>query len=276
MYPEDILLCITRICSDYVNEVPELCRKLFVEHEGKKTLSVNIDEIPPVDGKDKWDSVIEKWNDLVKSTVKDDSFMKNMTCDFSTSTYVDKICSMIQIMDTTKSYLAFECRAMCGIPSVKLYGSYEDWVQLKVQCENLSNFFGDEVKEYLDSKIIPILDNLIETRRADPDPEWWGHIANKDTIYGSGISFKWNGWATHLFPSVNLDPFFDRKEEEKQKVIIGFFNLSGISSGVTDVPVTFKNNGTDLNFKICSGFQGVHQNEDGSLEAIKGYYMKLV
>ena len=103
LFPDDIQLLVDNIVSKYINEAPETFRHLFVDRSGKKMLMVDMDKKELRDQVDAdhsiWDLTMEKWMQMVSENVKDKSFIDNSKCDFSTTTYIDRLCSAAFIQD---------------------------------------------------------------------------------------------------------------------------------------------------------------------------------
>lgn len=54
--------------------------------------------------------------------------VETLTCNFSTTTSLEKTVSEITIMETVKSYFEFiTIMIVCGIPEITLEGTPQDW-----------------------------------------------------------------------------------------------------------------------------------------------------
>ncbi len=302
--PDNILLAINNIVSRYINTDPEQFRDLFVNHKDKKQLHVNMDKLSRTKDKSIWDLTLEKWVEMIDSDVKNKELMKTATSDFSTSTYLDVLCSKAFIMDMTKAYYEFTCSTMCGIPVVHLHGTLSDWNKLLDKLDlfviifdnpnTCNNTYNKEnnvgLSNYLNKHIRPILINLIKHKQqydeikisllkedlstkklTDDLIEFWSHIISHTTKYGSGGGTFWSGWLTLFFPDIRTE--YDDKKKSDSIYVYPNSRLSKVPSGTTDINITFDNNGTIIKLNLIAGFHGVEQLSDGSVKVITGYQL---
>ena len=72
---------------------------------------------------------------------------------------------------------------MCGIPSVTLEGTLEDWIKIRNKVEKFSEYGLLEWSKSLSY----ILDKFIETYKGNGDKDFWNKICNfKYITVGSG------------------------------------------------------------------------------------------
>lgn len=281
LYPDDVQLLLDNIVSQYINEAPETFRDKFVNHSDKKELHVEMDDLKPTKESGVWDLTIEKWASMIHTEIKDKKFLDAVMCNFSTSTYLDKVCSAAYAMDCTKAYFAFSCSTCCGIPRVHLYGTVADWEKLLDKIQVFGKLLGGALESYLDTYIKPILNKFLETKKGNLTKDvidFWGKIISHKTIYGSGGGTYWSGWIINFFPTVRASGTYDwstnnLKPDGSVKIYIND-KLNQVPSGVTNVPIKFDNNGTEIKLTLHAGFQGTEQLPDGGVKVIKGYYLK--
>lgn len=122
--PEGIWLAIISQFSLYVNKNAEkLCGK-FVAHEGQKEF-------------------------LISKNVVDDDICRWITPDFSTATKDDVVVANIMMMGTLQAYFSYVCRMTCGIPSVTLLGTQEDYEEILRRLDKLA-YYGKEPETFAD------------------------------------------------------------------------------------------------------------------------------
>jgi hypothetical protein len=279
--PEDFHMCMLDIVSTYINYEPDQHCDKFVNSQDMKNICVNMDELLPLvtNNKNIWDLTIEKWLSGINDCVKDPKFIDDMVCNYSTSTYLDKIVSYGFIMNVVKHYISFSCCVECGIPKVYVHGTSRDWENLKNRWGAVSEFIGGGFLTYIKTDILPILKKLQDTKDNRPDIKWWSNIIHLSK-YGSGVD-RWSGWIIKLFPLINNDSYSVRtgrrkyttyNTEKKVRVIYNSY-LNSITNGLTDIPIKLNNNGHKHELNLHAGFHGVYQHPDGSVQAIKGYRM---
>ena len=173
--PDIIWIVICNGYSQYVNRDPEKFRKYLVNHNDKETLVIRTDLQTTTAQK------VQKFADLIAKETKDD-IAEVMTCNFSTTGMIEKMVSQITLMETVKQYFDFmELLAGCGIPSVTLEGTPDDWKLLREKTRKLGEF---GVKEWTD-RLDPILAEFVLASEGKPNLKFWWDMA----IKGRPLSF---------------------------------------------------------------------------------------
>ena len=101
-------------------------RKYFVNHEGKKRLTVDVDDTCGID----YEKFFREMTNLIQSNIKVDKYVKTIRSDFTTSTETHQIVSEITVMSSMQEFFEYCMRTRCGIPFVELEGTEDDWVKL--------------------------------------------------------------------------------------------------------------------------------------------------
>ena len=135
--PDDWWFCVIKRVAAAIdrNAEKESVRKMFVDHEGKKTVEVAVPDqsIYTVDYCGFFDLISKG----IKDNIKVPEFVDGMTADFSTTTAVQKIVSQITMMNSVQAYFRFARTAACGIPAVEMLGTEDDWSKLKSKLKVL-------------------------------------------------------------------------------------------------------------------------------------------
>jgi hypothetical protein len=109
--------------SKYVDDSAEQLRSAFVQHEGKKELTVVTDNTDETDWSEFMDKVIVE---IKKNTVED--VTSKLECDFSSTNKFSKFMSTAIIMNSFKTYFDYtNVMAGCGILKIHMAGRLEDW-----------------------------------------------------------------------------------------------------------------------------------------------------
>ena len=103
-------------------------RKMFVNHEGQKTLTVAVPSatIHDVD----YSSFFDQMTNGIARNIKVPKYVEAVTADFTTTTPAMKIVSQTVVMSSLKKYFRYPVVCICGIPGVEMLGSEEDWARL--------------------------------------------------------------------------------------------------------------------------------------------------
>ncbi|MBR0175475.1 MAG: DUF4419 domain-containing protein [Bacteroidales bacterium] len=216
--PDAIWMVISQGFSHYVNQNPEKMRRMLVDHEGKKDLDVWID-VNPFSGQADWAGIISNWTSQIDK-YSSKGLASTLVADFSTTGVNERIASEVTLMDAVKPYFDYNLfYIVCGIPSITLTGTPQDWQKVLDKTLALKEFgMGWWV-----SDLEPILKQFIKASEGSPDLSFWKDIVKKtrpQTIQGPTCGKKpvtlteFDGWFLKLFP-------YDGKGRTPGKVTIG-------------------------------------------------------
>ncbi|KAL9616385.1 MAG: hypothetical protein Q9160_008739 [Pyrenula sp. 1 TL-2023] len=220
--PDDVWIAILTQFSIYVNKNAEEMRSTFVAHQGKKALDI---EGAILSGR-KFDAFANKITEVLGKSVKDRSVIDWIMQQFSTTTDDDRITAGIIMMATFQSYFTYFDASTCGLPSVTLLGTREDWVQILHAIERLAGF-GEEPTTWL-SLLKPIISHFVRSFDKPTSIDiinFWQRIADY-RVGGSGGDFL-SGWLTAFC-------FWDEKGNCTQKDRYGMLQLDGINYAPLD------------------------------------------
>lgn len=111
-------------------------RELFVAHDGKKNLCVDVDvfEIHEI----KFDDFFQEMASQIGTNIKSPDFSRVMQNDFSCSTGTHQIASQINLMASMQEFFTYECGMMgCGIKGLEMIGEQRDWDALVTKLKKL-------------------------------------------------------------------------------------------------------------------------------------------
>lgn len=204
--PDAIWLIICQQLSHIVNENPERYRGVLVNHEGKKELQVESNDL--FSEQADWEGLISRF------TAQIDKFTNNglattLVADFSTTGTDERIASEVTLMDVVKPYFDYVAvYAVCGIPSITLTGTPDDWRKVLDKTRALDTFgLG-----WWTSELEPILKEFVKAAEGQPDYWFWKDIVCKTrprTIQGPVCAkrqpklTKFDGWFLKFFPYDN-------------------------------------------------------------------------
>ncbi|MBO6247699.1 MAG: DUF4419 domain-containing protein, partial [Bacteroidales bacterium] len=204
--PDAIWLIICQQFSHIVNENPEQYRGVLVNHEGEKELKVESNDL--FSDQADWEGLISRF------TAEIDKYTNNglattLVADFSTTGTDERIASEVILMDVVKPYFDYTAfYAVCGIPSITLTGTPDDWRKVLEKTRALEAFgLG-----WWTSELDPILQEFVKAAEGQPDYWFWKDIVNKTrprNIQGPVCAkrqpklTKFDGWFLKFFPYDN-------------------------------------------------------------------------
>ena len=203
--PDMIWLIISQGFSRYVNAHAEEMRDLLVFHEGEMELVVNSNNnifLPTGD----WERLLNDFSTCIANNTKGE-LADLMTANFTTTGITERIASQVSLMDVVKKYFIYtNIAASCGIPSITLKGTPEDWQKVldKVRCLKKYHL------EKWASDLEPILKEFVEASKGKPNKKFWQNIVKKRRVdqlkrekgcLPSINSTYLDGWFLKFFPN---------------------------------------------------------------------------
>ncbi len=256
--PDIVWMLIGQGFSHYVNENAEQLRDLLVSHQGKKELTVETEEnllLPDAD----WEPSLDLFFQQIVENSKGD-VANMMVANFTTTGKVERMASQILLMDVMKSYFEYIVSyASCGIPSITLEGTPEDWQKVLDKAQQLKKYGLDWwVKD-----LTPILQEFVNASQGRVNQHFWQCIVKTRSIEeidrggcGWTVPTHVDGWFLKFFPfnqdgrtpdSVSVTS--DNMLAEMVKVPFKYVRTDGVHTEV--FPMEF-----------WSGFVGVEENPE--------------
>ena len=172
--PDIIWFLICQGFAHWVNDNPEELRDLFVDHEGKIDLVVQSGK-ELLSGDADWADIVDGFYVQIRDNTKGD-IADIMSEPFSTTGVNEHIVSQIALMETVKSYFDYIVIYLsCGIPSVTLKGTPDDWQSILDRTRKLRAYGIDWWVDDLE----PILEEFVKASKGKPDTEFWRSIVKK-------------------------------------------------------------------------------------------------
>jgi hypothetical protein len=250
--PDIIWMTIAQGFAQHINNNAEALRDRFVTHSGKQTLTVTGDR------KD-WIAAVHQWSLLIRDRVGADLYQL-MTCNFSTTTPTIHTASQVVMMDAFKQYFDYRLYAICGIPSITLQGSVEDWQTIRERVEILSSYD----LSWWTQRLIPICEALISTAKGHPPLEFWQSIYKPESVYGGDVI---TGWLADLFPyiqgsltaiPIGKNPILDIPRSEL--TVPRGIHADCLPPGISQVTFILSTLASEERLELIAGFLGVSQN----------------
>jgi len=267
--PDIIWYCITCAAATHIKENAEELRKTFVDHEGKKKLSVRRDDFLLGSQSNPWNEVIGEFCEKIADNTKGEIADK-VTSDFSTTSDVSKVVSQIVLMDSMQKYFSFYFSTMCGIPEIRLDGEKSDWKELQKKSRDLIQLIPG--LEFWLKTLDEITQQFVDAFDDKIDKDFWNSLYKVDN--GSGGPYI-SGWVTGLFPYLDegmVNPYNDGKQTWR--------DIEGMFSGLTtsqfyyhmnQVPFVWNYHGDEIKMLFVGGLIGVTIGSDKELTPTFGY-----
>lgn len=269
--PDAIWITIARGFALHVNQNAEALRHRFVCHEGKQKIMVLRPDFAL--GKDNpWPEVFAEFSEEIAAQT--DGLATLVQADFSTTGPGEQVVSHLMAMETFKAYFEYIACMGCGIPSITLSGTVEDWQSLRRKAQQFADYGLKDWIEALD----PVLAQFELAKSGKPDIEFWKSMFRYHS--GSGPAVM-TGWANVLFPYVKTAPeklcrnphlkdwksrleTDDRQHSRERWRNPQGVGLSAIPSSFTSVPLTVISEPQrfETKMRLVGGLMGVTQDDD--------------
>jgi hypothetical protein len=198
--PDAIWLTIVQGVAQHVRLHAETLRSRLVRHQGRSEIRVMWNGPLPEDTAS-WSTIIDAFRRAVAERIGDGR-ARLLTCDFSTTTAVDRVASEIVLLDAYSPYLNYVFRCVCGIPEITLLGTPDDWRAIRARVDVLAEIdLG-----FWTVSLAPIADKLAEAAAGRPDVAFFRRIYKPKEAYGWDLI---TGWIARLYPYVKNQTSFD-------------------------------------------------------------------
>lgn len=162
--PDMIWILFLQGYSRFMEKYSELVRDQYVNFKDKKELVVmRLGFFADTATTEEWGSIISEFTENIDKNVGK-NVVFNLLCNFSTTTPTTLTTSHLSIMTSMKQYFTYVAMGGgCGISSITLEGTLEDWEKIKSKLE----FFSKEewALNWWIKHLMPIIDKIILTKK---------------------------------------------------------------------------------------------------------------
>ena len=284
--PDDLWTVISNGFARHVDQHAEELRANFVAHQGQMEIRIREDSMvkgrsPP----EQWEELIfPKFVDEMANNVNNSEVFETLAVrNFTTSTASSRAASSVILMAAYKNYFAFHMDTMCGIPNIRLDGTRDDWESLRERTKTLALYMLQDDSHgdlWIYDIVLPILDEFLRSYDGEPNYCFWQNMVKfRTTGSGSGSFDFLSGWLHTLFPYLSSDgdssrpnPYLKPWAESASAHLLGP-KPQEIPVQLSSVPVQWMYHEEEYPMHFHAGFRGVHQEADGTVSPIIGWYV---
>lgn len=190
-------------------------------------------------------------DEQIATNIKDGAMVEWLLPKFSTTTNADRIAASVSIMSTLQAYLEYVCCLMCGIPTVTLEGTPEDWRLLRQKIDRLPEFDiqgKDCSMKKWRALLAPVLDHFVKSANGKPNIDFWDTVCSHSGG-GSGPSYL-SGWIT-VFACFKASGEWQGDLPSKAKW--PEIETGSLPGGGVSVPVLVDDNGRQYDTQMVAG-----------------------
>jgi len=273
--PDEVWVAFSQATASFIRKEPEIARcALGVTHEGKKDLLVELPGFVKGDKANPWEQAFSNFGDALTKHVgkRRDLFDPS----FSTTGKVEKASIQVQMLDTFSPFFKYYGRTCCGIPSIHLLGTAEDWRSINTRVVAL----GEILPPWIHDPMKLVAEKFESAALRNPDRKFWQNFVKIGG--GSGGPYI-TGFINAFFPFESrghknsfLNPENFKRcavasfEERVYKGSMGFDgpNPDDIHGSISSVPMTWLYYGEVIKMKFAAGMIGV---TTSSADGVVGY-----
>lgn len=270
--PDDVWMPIVQAVASYIHAEPEQARQYLVQFQGKQEINV---EIPHERGQDlPWGDVFESFSAVLHLAVGKRAHLFDPT--FSTTGYIEKAAIRVQLMNALAPYFDYHGHTLCGLPSVKLLGTQEDWASISSRV----HAFGEFLPSWMHDPLKLVAVEFENASAGEANLNFWRNFVKHSG--GSGGPYV-SGFINAFFPFVRG---YVRKDGKLVEVLKKNFtmdnkdgksfeqciydrvyyhgpNTDAIPNSVSAVPMKWSYYADKFNMQLISGMFGITVYEDG-------------
>ncbi len=261
--PDHVWLCVSQAVGQHILDHAEKLRHKFVAHEGSRELEVRRDDFVR-GGDNDWTSCLQTFSDALREVIGDKHEV--FVNESSTTTLVERTASQIVMMGALQRYFNYTVGSLCGIPSITLEGTRDDWSNLIAKVDRLE---GLDLDWWLPS-LRQALTHFAKAAAGDaPEDVWRGFYKEDDASGGTYIS----GWVNALFPYVGDPGLAERNKlaTEAPKIAFDGHRLKDYPNGLTHAPFQWRFVDAEFPMSFVAGFVGTTQDAQGALRPEIGW-----
>lgn len=251
--PDDIWLVCVQAVAKHIELNPEEVRRVLVQFDGKKTLTVRDDNLVKGSSDNNWGRVFASFGDQIGEHLGKKRDLFDPT--FSTTTPVEKAAIQVQMMAALAPYFEYRVMTCCGIPSITLLGTVEDWEALLSRVVA----FGELLPTWAHTPMVRVTTEFLLAKKGNVNLEFWQNFVKE---YGGSGGPSISGYINGFFPYLNKRPnyllldrngnaCFEQSMASRCDVYKGDFPGS-----VTTVPLTWDYYGEEIKMQLATGIMG--------------------
>jgi len=189
--PDDVWLCVAQGFAYHVEANAEALRGRFVRHEGKVELRLERHGFTPGDPNNDWPGVFAELSDQIAAHIGKQREL--VVAGFSTTGPIERAASQVVLLAGMQAYFEVKMYTLCGIPSVTLLGTVDDWRAIRRRAEMLAEYGAAEWQ----AALLPILDHFVAAAQGRADRAFWQSMYKLEGRSGGPFI---TGWVNALFP----------------------------------------------------------------------------
>jgi len=277
--PDAIWLAICQGTAIHINRKIDSLQPIIFSEDKPKELIVRNDSLEF--GGKHWKSLIDYLSIETQKYTKQD-FYSFFVPQFTTTSAIEKTAYQITLLESYKQVFTYVGETGCGIVSVTLSGTKQDWVDIYNRLDRLKVLGLDNWVDNLK----PVIQEFVNAFDNKIDKSFWSSIYKDATEYNG---FYISGWFIKFFPYVKYPGDVEWTQENYDEenggmktpinyipnpyingddYLMSTLSTDNFPSGLSQIEIIWNNyfNGTTRKMDAYSGFFGMKQYPNKTLE----------
>lgn len=277
--PDAVWVTILQGFAHHINAEPERYRDRLVSHQGKKRIAIEVRDHVPGSPENDWPAVFASFCQAVSDDARGE-LEAWATEPFSTTGPVERAAFRVALLDALQPYYNYVMMCVCGIPSVELTGTSEDWQAIEERIA----FLDDFDLNWWTRALKPIAARFTAASKGDIELAEWSRIIKREQAYGGPLL---DGWLLELIPYLKgpkdridwRNSMLDDPEEQAgsspayRLPIPPGVSPKSLPKGLSQVPFILQGGGRTRAMEMIAGLTGVSA-DDGALEPRIGWAVR--
>lgn len=269
--PDDVWLASLQAVTKHIELHAEDARKALVDFEGKRLLEVFANDFIKGSPDNDWSRVFGQFAGPGGQIEKFLGKRRDMfDPSFSTTTIAAKAAMQVQTMAALSPYFDYKVWTKCGLPTVTLLGSIEDWNSIVRRVEA----FGEFYPQWAHSPLLQVVTEFAAAAAGNVNPAFWtGFVKGREGSGHYDVTGEINAFFPYLLGDEPNEALTQPKRRDGSRVAAERGHFPG---SVASVPVLWTYYGTEYKMRLAAGCVGtmVHTSPDvNGLRPITGWVL---
>ncbi len=248
--PDTIWITLAQGLAQHIKLNADSLRRDLVRHRGKMKLTATMVSAETRDA-EFWRDVVDRLTTKIREHA-DAELVDLVCCTFSTTGPVERTASQVVLMDAVSPFFKYAIYLICGIPSITLTGTPEDWSRLYRKAEQLRHYGLDTWAQ----RILPICQQFVLAAQGEIHRSFWKRILRAHEGCGGAMDINIDGWICAFFPYL-----LDHATGDFSSPNLGTaVHLADFPPGSSTVSIALEAMGSPVgHVEIVAGLHGVTQ-----------------
>lgn len=248
--PDDVWLASLMAVTKHLELHAEDARKALVDFEGKKLLEVFADDFVKGSPENDWPRIFNQFagpEGQIEKYLGKKRDMLDPT--FSTSTVITKAAMQVQTMAALAPYFDYKVWTKCGLPTVTLLGTVQDWEGIVTRV----SAFGEFYPRWAHESLFQVVSEFASTAGGNINQTFWQNfVKGKEMSGGYPVSGEINAFFPYLLSGENPALTKSRKPDGSRVAA----ELGHFPGSASSVPLLWNYYGNEFKMRLVSGHFG--------------------